>query len=485
MALLTKLNGKFASLRTLTLLLILFLATSQIYLLSPFLFSDYLDISEGRGLCHLLFFNVGVAYILWTFYLISARHPGQVKQSYAPPRYPTTLPSSANPEDIRNRAESQGSASAIRWCKLCRAFRPPRSHHCKQCQTCILRMDHHCPWLDNCVGYSNHAAFIKFLLAVVIIATYLCWQSVRCFLWLLELEDQRGPPYSGVDEEGDMLVLVVCGVIAVISGLLAVMVFCLWIYQTWNSFENMTTIESWSNKRVEELVQRRKVPETAFPYDLHSFRRNLRSMFGPRWYFWWWPSYSAASKGYFVLPEHFEYDIPPDKEELYKTGHAFPVNEDHDPHRPWPPVDPTRAVIRSSQKTPGFTYGQDAVTDVAAFERRQRAAGVRQRASPTVPTSTTQESAAVKALKQSVRQDFYIDDPDSGDDLIAFDQRAGLSDTDDEDDGLIEGEALRSYGVDEDADADNLDDVIAEEGGLTVQQLLERQRHAQLQSSQA
>jgi hypothetical protein len=287
----------------------------------------------------------------------------------------------------------------------------------------------------------------------------------------LELEDQRGPPFSGVDEESNLLIIVVCATVAAASAIICLMVLCLWIYQTWNAFENMTTIEAWSQKRVEELIHRSKIPATAFPYDLHSFRRNLKSMFGPRWYLWWWPPYSAFSTRYFVMPEHSEYDIPEGQEDLYKTGHAFSVNEDHDPMKPWPPVDPTRTVIRSAMRLSGFTYGQDAVTDVAAFEQRRQASNMRQRSTP--PTHRARVSAAVNAIMQ-VEHSISTEPPhEHGNET---NEQSGLLSASDSEEDLIEGEALSGYGVDEDVAADQLEDVVAEEGGMTLRQLLDRQR---------
>jgi len=50
------------------------------------------------------------------------------------------------------------------YCKVCRKFKPMRTHHCKICKRCTLKMDHHCKWLNNCVGFRNHKFFIQALI---------------------------------------------------------------------------------------------------------------------------------------------------------------------------------------------------------------------------------------------------------------------------------------------------------------------------------
>ena len=57
---------------------------------------------------------------------------------------------------------SKGDVHAM--CRICRAYKPPFSHHCRICNRCVSRMDHHCPWMNNCIGAANMKFFILFLI---------------------------------------------------------------------------------------------------------------------------------------------------------------------------------------------------------------------------------------------------------------------------------------------------------------------------------
>ena len=62
------------------------------------------------------------------------------------------------------------------YCKKCKHYKPPRTHHCGQCDRCIVRMDHHCQWLGNCIGFDNHKYFFLFLCyyTLFIVYTVIC-----------------------------------------------------------------------------------------------------------------------------------------------------------------------------------------------------------------------------------------------------------------------------------------------------------------------
>ncbi|KAJ8496142.1 hypothetical protein ONZ45_g12559 [Pleurotus djamor] len=61
-----------------------------------------------------------------------------------------------------------------KWCRICWAPKPERTHHCSQCGRCVLKMDHHCPWLGaRCIGHRTYPAFVHFLTGVTLFSAYL------------------------------------------------------------------------------------------------------------------------------------------------------------------------------------------------------------------------------------------------------------------------------------------------------------------------
>ncbi|CAO3586648.1 unnamed protein product [Absidia cylindrospora] len=78
-----------------------------------------------------------------------------------------------------------------RFCKMCKSFKPERSHHCRVCNTCVLKMDHHCSWINGCVGYKNHKIFLLFLFYTMIYVVWLFYNSMCLVLGTVNIK-----PYS-------------------------------------------------------------------------------------------------------------------------------------------------------------------------------------------------------------------------------------------------------------------------------------------------
>eukprot|EP01126_Amoeba_proteus_P014454 TRINITY_DN1633_c0_g3_i3.p1 TRINITY_DN1633_c0_g3~~TRINITY_DN1633_c0_g3_i3.p1 ORF type:complete len:190 (-),score=18.66 TRINITY_DN1633_c0_g3_i3:132-701(-) len=115
------------------------------------------------GLVHIFFFNLVVFLLLHCYYLAISTSPGIVPPGWAPNLTSTQRELFFQGKYITRKIHGTNSPFEPRWCSICEAFKPPRSHHCRELGACILKMDHYCPWIDNCVGYRNHKFFILFV----------------------------------------------------------------------------------------------------------------------------------------------------------------------------------------------------------------------------------------------------------------------------------------------------------------------------------
>lgn len=74
------------------------------------------------------------------------------------------------------------------WCKTCRIYRPPGSHHCSSCNTCILDMDHHCPFTAGCIGRRNIRFFFWFITFSLFACLYALWLTFHPFVHCRAIE---------------------------------------------------------------------------------------------------------------------------------------------------------------------------------------------------------------------------------------------------------------------------------------------------------
>ncbi|KAI3424124.1 hypothetical protein D9Q98_009485 [Chlorella vulgaris] len=107
------------------------------------------------------------------------------------------------PADWQPDIEQQTAAGVLqvkrrgggnRFCKKCRAFKPPRTHHCRRCGHCVRRMDHHCVWVNNCIGHGNYRAFL-------LMCCYLAAACLHALGLLLQLDAHLVQVALGWDEE--------------------------------------------------------------------------------------------------------------------------------------------------------------------------------------------------------------------------------------------------------------------------------------------
>ncbi|SCU81795.1 LAMI_0B07712g1_1 [Lachancea mirantina] len=138
------------------------------------------------------------------------------------------------------------------YCKICKCYKPERTHHCKTCGKCVLVMDHHCPWTMNCVGLNNFAPFVRFLVWVMVTTSFLGFQLIRRALFHWHGRHDR---YFVFKSELWFLVLLIPLNFFVLLSIAALFIRC-----AGNQFfKGMTQIETWEFERLENLFDNRKL----------------------------------------------------------------------------------------------------------------------------------------------------------------------------------------------------------------------------------
>ncbi|RCH82677.1 Palmitoyltransferase [Rhizopus stolonifer] len=249
----------------------------------------------------LLPFNVLVIMTYYNYYLSVTTDPGKIPSNWEPP---SSL--------VMSKEITSEGITGPRYCKTCKVYKPPRSHHCRYCKRCVLKMDHHCPWINNCVGYDNHGHFVRFIIYAVVACSYviaLLIGRVRAIMEAIR--------HFQFDAEPNTLQII----FMVLNFVLAfIVVFCvgiLTVYQLYCLSRNQSNIEAWERSKVEGLIRRGKILPIQYPFDLGIYR-NLCEVLGPQPLTWLWPK------------------------PMQGDGLSFPVTLGTDPRLPyyWPPRDP-------------------------------------------------------------------------------------------------------------------------------------------------
>ncbi|KAJ1935140.1 Palmitoyltransferase, partial [Kickxella alabastrina] len=233
---------------------------------------SYLGGATPKSLLVLGAFNFMLLLLYYNYYLAVTVAPGHVPLGWEPPR------TGANVYELKRDTHKP------RYCRQCRAFKPPRAHHCTDCERCVLKMDHHCPWTNNCVGYHNQAHFLRFVYTVDVTCVFaLALHGLR--LWELVVDSINGTYYVRQPTQAEVAFLIINMTLA---GLVLLFVGILSGYHAYLVGSNTTTIESREKSRVEKLVRQRKCQPTPYPYNL-GVVPNFRSVFGPNILTWWVP----------------------------------------------------------------------------------------------------------------------------------------------------------------------------------------------------
>lgn len=181
------------------------------------------------------------------------------------------------------RPENKEDEAKLQFCKICNAFKAPRSHHCKKCNRCVFKMDHHCPWINTCCGHKNHASFVYFLLfaplgcihASLVLGPTIYRAIFRNYYVFYGIKDV---PIINLSFSG----LVCCMFATGMAFGVAIAVGILFVIQMKSIIRNQTGIENWI---VQKAIHRRKhfnIPGNfVYPYNLGR-KENLHQVFNWR-----------------------------------------------------------------------------------------------------------------------------------------------------------------------------------------------------------
>ncbi|KAL5336868.1 DHHC palmitoyltransferase-domain-containing protein [Aspergillus crustosus] len=347
---------------------------------------------------------------------------------------PGRIPKDWKPSD-QKQLEADQASGRQRWCRRCEAFKPPRAHHCKTCRRCIPKMDHHCPWTSNCVSHFTFPHFIRFLFYAVIGIAYLetlLWERGAIIWGSRNLPSYLGP---SVGQMGHLFILFVT------NSLTLFVLSILLVGTLWSLGSNTTTIESWEIERHETLLQRARhfggflpgpgginvqISKQEFPYDIGIWS-NIRAGMGgsANPISWFWPLARTPNRS---------------------TGLEYEVNDFEDASVSWPPPDPDRIPMPSRERQNQFTYETAETTghfEVAAFNKRQAADLRRRRAGDVERRKPFHARFDESGSGSSDRSSDASDDSDNGEESWRN----------------SEGERLRDFGVDEEAEFYDEEDI--------------------------
>ncbi|KAH9793200.1 S-acyltransferase [Citrus sinensis] len=86
------------------------------------------------------------------------------------------------------RVMINGVEMKLKYCRICKIFRPPRSCHCAACDNCVEKFDHHCPWIGQCIALRNYRFYLSFVISALVLFAYLFAFSV----WRIHAKSKSG-----------------------------------------------------------------------------------------------------------------------------------------------------------------------------------------------------------------------------------------------------------------------------------------------------
>ncbi|KAG5231964.1 protein S-acyltransferase [Salix suchowensis] len=151
--------------------------TTVSIILSSWVFAMYRedDLPQDSGLITAFSLILTVT-VLVNLFLVSTIDPGIIPRNDG-----SCIEETAGTSDgtRRMRVTVNGVELKLKYCRICKIFRPPRSCHCAVCDNCVEKFDHHCPWIGQCIALRNYRFYLTFVISALIFFVYVFAFSCR------------------------------------------------------------------------------------------------------------------------------------------------------------------------------------------------------------------------------------------------------------------------------------------------------------------
>jgi len=176
--------------------------------------------------------------------------------------------------DLLSRMDSQPDARRLhRYCTKEKKFKPERAHYCSKLARNVLRMDHYCHFAQTPIGYHNHKLFVLGMFYMMMVSNF----TEANLIYALT---------HGSVSAGASHLMVYSGL--VVSSVYSLVLTPYFAFHCWLMGKNFTTLEYWQNCRDSVFCNS--------PYD-KGVLRNIHSIMGEEWYFWWLPVGKPVGSG--------------------------------------------------------------------------------------------------------------------------------------------------------------------------------------------
>ncbi|KAJ9170072.1 hypothetical protein P3X46_018206 [Hevea brasiliensis] len=143
------------------------LLTTVSIVLSSWIFAMYTGDEDDLPLNSSLILTLSLVLtmiVLVNLFLVSAIDPGIIPRN---DQTPLEEIGTSDGGSRRKKVTINGVEVKLKYCRICKIFRPPRSCHCAICNNCVEKFDHHCPWIGHCIALRNYRFFLTFVISAL------------------------------------------------------------------------------------------------------------------------------------------------------------------------------------------------------------------------------------------------------------------------------------------------------------------------------